>query len=247
MLTLFRRIRKSFIHSNLNSRYILYAIGEIALVVIGILVALQINNWNDEKKDIRFERKMLMEIYSSLSADIENLNQGQENQLSLFDANKLIIASLNEQAYNKDEFGELVTSTAANLEIVFQTSAFESLRSKGIELVSDDQVRVQLLDLYDIVYPQLLKSYENYNIHLRNEWRPYMIDNFAYSVTDANSPGDLGFLRLPLDWNIIRKDTRMRNIVLLNQFITKALNFQTENVKEQAQELKSLISTYLKK
>jgi len=50
MLTFFRRIRKGFLVGGRASKYLLYAIGEIALVVIGILIALQVNNWNEERK-----------------------------------------------------------------------------------------------------------------------------------------------------------------------------------------------------
>ena len=48
MLTFLRKIRKSLIESGIARKYLLYAIGEIALVVIGILIALQINNWNEK-------------------------------------------------------------------------------------------------------------------------------------------------------------------------------------------------------
>jgi hypothetical protein len=51
MLTFFRKIRKSLIDGSSARKYVLYAIGEIALVVIGILIALQINNWNEWRKD----------------------------------------------------------------------------------------------------------------------------------------------------------------------------------------------------
>jgi len=50
MLTFFRRIRKGLLGSGATSKYLVYAVGEIALVVIGILIALQINNWNEGRK-----------------------------------------------------------------------------------------------------------------------------------------------------------------------------------------------------
>ena len=57
MLTFFRKIRKAPLESGAASKYLLYAIGEIALVVIGILIALQINNWNEWRKDRNEELK----------------------------------------------------------------------------------------------------------------------------------------------------------------------------------------------
>jgi bacteriorhodopsin len=50
MIPFFRKIRKQLADDNKPMKYLWYAIGEIALVVIGILIALQINNWNESKK-----------------------------------------------------------------------------------------------------------------------------------------------------------------------------------------------------
>lgn len=52
MIKFFRKIRQNLLMENKNWKYLKYAFGEIILVVIGILIALQINNWNDERKTI---------------------------------------------------------------------------------------------------------------------------------------------------------------------------------------------------
>ena len=62
MLTFFRRIRKGLLGSGATSKYLLYAIGEVALVVVGILIALQINNWNEGKKESLLEQQYLVRI-----------------------------------------------------------------------------------------------------------------------------------------------------------------------------------------
>lgn len=263
MLTFLRKIRKSLIGSGtavkiaspsngahslwrrLAGRYVLYAIGEIALVVLGILIALQINNWNDSNIMKRFERKALNEINTSLSADIVALNQSLEVQETLAHNNALILQLYELENYDKIQLGRLVSSSAQHLEIVFQTSAFESLRSRGIDLVSDDSIRVKLLDLYDIAYPQLLIEFENYNIHLRNEWRPYMINNFSYNSSDAPHPTDVEFYRYPLNWKKLRRDDIGKNIILLNQFITYTSAIKTKEILKQVAQLKQLIEKYL--
>ena len=53
MLNIFRKIRQKLLQQNAAKRYLLYAFGEILLVVIGILIALQVNNWNEEKKNLK--------------------------------------------------------------------------------------------------------------------------------------------------------------------------------------------------
>ena len=73
MIKFFRNIRQTMIKENKVSKYLLYAIGEIFLVVIGILIALQINNWN-EKRVIREETELRL---SKLIEDLVN----DQNQL----------------------------------------------------------------------------------------------------------------------------------------------------------------------
>jgi len=59
MIPFFRKIRKNLADDNKPIKYMRYAVGEIALVVIGILIALSINNWNEERKISSKEHKML--------------------------------------------------------------------------------------------------------------------------------------------------------------------------------------------
>ena len=66
MLTFFRRIRKELLGDGATRKYLLYAIGEIALVVIGILIALQINNWNEWRKERVKEAAMVSSLKSEL-------------------------------------------------------------------------------------------------------------------------------------------------------------------------------------
>ena len=69
MIKFFRHIRQSMINQNRTKKYLLYAIGEIILVVIGILIALQINNWNEDQKSRKDERYVLTEVLKNLEED----------------------------------------------------------------------------------------------------------------------------------------------------------------------------------
>jgi hypothetical protein len=66
MIKFFRRIRQRLLTENKFSKYLIYAIGEIVLVVIGILIALSINNWTEEKKSIKRTNLKLTQVHKEL-------------------------------------------------------------------------------------------------------------------------------------------------------------------------------------
>jgi len=86
MIKFFRHIRQKLLEENRFSKYLLYAIGEIILVVIGILIALQLNTWNEKRQNEAYEREILLLINQNLKNDSIALS----NQLySLRESNEL--------------------------------------------------------------------------------------------------------------------------------------------------------------
>jgi len=73
MINFFRKIRQQLLTENKFSKYLLYAIGEIFLVVIGILIALQINNWNEDRKDRKAETQALIDLKIKFDRNQERL------------------------------------------------------------------------------------------------------------------------------------------------------------------------------
>ena len=68
MIKFFRKIRQKLISENKFSKYLIYAIGEIVLVVIGILIALQINNWNEQRKSNQLSKEFHQKLADELDA-----------------------------------------------------------------------------------------------------------------------------------------------------------------------------------
>ena len=75
MIKFFRKIRYDLMKKNKTGKYFKYAIGEIILVVIGILIALSINNWNEKRKD----KNSALEYHQRLIEDLERVNERSEN------------------------------------------------------------------------------------------------------------------------------------------------------------------------
>jgi hypothetical protein len=97
MIKFFRKIRQKLLMENKFSKYLFYAIGEIILVVIGILIALSINNWNQD----RIEHKETKVLLGNLSLDIEENIKNLKDQQNLFKIRKdwadFILKSLDDQ------------------------------------------------------------------------------------------------------------------------------------------------------
>ena len=82
MIIFFRKIRQQLLTENKFSKYLLYAIGEIVLVVIGILIALQLNTWRMEKKDWQIEKTLLKNIKKDLGNDIQGFRRVKKFNIS---------------------------------------------------------------------------------------------------------------------------------------------------------------------
>ena len=81
MLKLFRNIRQNLIMENKTTKYFKYAIGEIILVVIGILIALSINTWNENKKSAIIEKNILVEISNGLKKDLIDVSHNRQGHI----------------------------------------------------------------------------------------------------------------------------------------------------------------------
>ena len=74
MIKFFRNIRRRLLRENRFTRYLIYAIGEIILVVIGILIALQVNNWNEDRKKLNRRTTITYSLVNDLKKDSLFLN-----------------------------------------------------------------------------------------------------------------------------------------------------------------------------
>ncbi len=75
MIPFFRKIRKKMADDNRPLQYARYAIGEILLVMIGILLALQVNNWNEDRKDRVQEQVLLKQLQTEFKSNLEQLDE----------------------------------------------------------------------------------------------------------------------------------------------------------------------------
>ena len=75
MIKFFRKIKQNLLAEGKTGKYLKYAIGEIILVVIGILIALQINNWNENRKLRNQEKELLTQLQSEYQSNLDQLDK----------------------------------------------------------------------------------------------------------------------------------------------------------------------------
>ncbi len=132
-----------------TGKYLKYAIGEILLVVIGILIAIQIKGWNEQVKKDKEELKMLLEINIAIEQDLNDITSNIEWQSkSMLSCNTLLKVFKTNMSYNDSldiHFGQM--SNYSNF--LVNLGAYETLKSKGIDLISNDSLRISLLSYYE--------------------------------------------------------------------------------------------------
>jgi len=135
-------------------KYARYAIGEIVLVVIGILLALQVNNWNETQKERKFERKMLSEINKELKSDIIHFKRLSERMHTLDFVSTKFIKMVHLKATFKDSLYKREGSRRwyyLNTGILYQYNSgpYEALKASGLNKISSDSLRNSLIKYYD--------------------------------------------------------------------------------------------------
>lgn len=154
MLKFFRQIRYKLMSKGKTSRYLKYALGEILLVVIGILIALQINNWNESRKDSRREKAILSEIKNELDRNVKRLKAcATYDSLSVRSFDTIISYLENKMPYTDAvglHFANIIEWCAYDI----VSTSYNSLKQTlGIDLISQANLRDQIVSLYEEDYP----------------------------------------------------------------------------------------------
>jgi hypothetical protein len=134
MIKLFRNIRKNLINEGKTTNYLKYAIGEIVLVVVGILIALQINNWNEDRKARKQEANFLMEIQNDLDKDaakLDYINSFLLKGIEILDTLLSYVRNPN-KTMGLNKFGMYVEPLYYIENPSIYDTAFESAKTSGI-------------------------------------------------------------------------------------------------------------------
>ncbi|MEQ9308963.1 MAG: DUF6090 family protein [Balneolaceae bacterium] len=143
MIKFFRKIRQNLLSEGKTGKYLKYAAGEIILVVIGILIALQINEWNDHHKQLELEKEYYCRLLDDVKLDneqIENLMQLAKDRLVA--SNQSVRLLLNSTS-KKIDIGTQISLSGKAIYSDFEpnNSAYEDLKSgANLNIISDKSI-----------------------------------------------------------------------------------------------------------
>lgn len=153
MLFLLRKIRRKLLMNNKVSTYLFYAVGEVFLVVLGILIAVQIDEWNEHRKLNIQQLELLQSLHSDISHNLKSL-QTVINNDSVGHFRTAHILELVQKPDGQYHDSLQVYFASTGRFDVFQPKrmTYEVFKTKGLELISNSELRSEIIGLYDEVY-----------------------------------------------------------------------------------------------
>lgn len=209
MINFFRKMRRNNLSENRFTRYVLYALGEIVLVVFGILIALQVNNWNKQNNRNQKEEALLREMRVNLAADLKDCQWNINRQKGAKNASQAVLDHLNSAEPFHDSlanhYGLLMGSTA----LTTNTSAFDNLKSIGFDLIQNDSLRKSITGLYSERYTYLVRIENDAD-------NKFSMEQLIPQISEKLIMDTMWVSARPLNLESLRKDTSFKGMLMMN-------------------------------
>jgi hypothetical protein len=185
MIKFFRHIRKKLVGENRFTKYLIYAIGEIVLVVIGILIALQINNWNENRKERLQETILLEQLLTDFNSNLKQLDQKISLRKDFMNASKQLFKFIDRQNLrNKDSIDLYIAKT---LPYATFDPIINDLASSGeLNIIKNTQLKHALTrwssEVNDVIEDEIIwKKYRN------EQYFPFIIKHYQLRTLRNNA------------------------------------------------------------
>jgi hypothetical protein len=238
MINFFRKTRKKLADDNKPLKYMRYAIGEIVLVVIGILIALQINNWNNESAYRDKEINILTEIKQNLKVNVNQFSAEIVNQDSIIQNIDIIMGQIKNNIPYHDSLGTKYASIAWTEEFNIANSAFETLKTLGFDLISSDSLRENVIHLFNIRYIRISDVIEKVSSIESSQLNTVYLRHIEY---DKQGKGTVN------DFEKLKKDTEFTNMLSSRRLWKVDIISTYKELIEESLQLSRMIDQELKR
>jgi hypothetical protein len=192
MIKFFRQLRQKLLLENNNSKYFKYAIGEIILVVIGILIALSINNWNENRKTTAQIKNILTALHSDLVQDtilITKKLPGIAEQYKFNETIRARVAAPNATLDTLIKITRFELNPTWSNQILYNTNAFNSLNETGLIESLPDTLKSKIKTFYNNKF-YLNRKIERTTNDYRNKVSSF-VDTYSFGSTALHDQGAL--------------------------------------------------------
>jgi len=212
MIGFFRTFRQRLPAEYSVSRYLLHALGEIVLIVLGILIALYLDNINAGMQAREVEKELLKELRSNLESNIEILERTLMTETEYLAYNEMILEYLDSRRpYDEaldQAFGVYFWTVTTNPVM----GGYEFLKSKGIDLISSDSLRRKISFIFDNEFSILKNENEVWSNNLQqNISYPYHVKHFRRYYSPENNGGETERAK-PFDYQSLLDDAEFKSI-----------------------------------
>ena len=244
MIKFFRNIRKK-LHSEGNTgKYLKYALGEIVLVVLGILIAVQINNWNEDRKKINTETEYLIRLRSDLANDTAYYHRRiKYADRVIADHKKAFLIAYTEIESSRDFYQSFNNLEWSSESLSIRDITFSEMRNAGqINIIRNDKIKTELLELYMQV-DLAVKHFEEINNTSIDYMSHFFIQSKAlkhfWSYDQEVSPRTAEMLDTSEDWQWINdpKSESFKSFLFSLEFYTNKQSYfkkYCKNLKEKS-------------
>ena len=209
MIKLFRKIRQKMLIENKISKYLIYAIGEIVLVVIGIFIAIQLNNLNENRKlqnkEDEYYCKFLEDVQQDLT-QIETLIIESEKRIK---SSNELLSLLQKESLNSELIANKMLDAVSLVTYTFKPNkaAFEDIKSSGnLAILKDEKIKSRIseyyatvegiVDVVDINADGQVREYYNKPNYVQFGWHKIELINNAIDSTIVNKSKLNTYLKL---------------------------------------------------
>lgn len=154
---------------------------EFLSIFIAVVAAFALDHWNDNRRDRHSEQKILREVRNGLLLDLQDIANNKTGHQYGIRTCHYFRDLLNQQNVAQDSVAFMYTILLRDFNTIFNKTGYESLKSKGLEIVRNDSVRFQIISLYDYYYQILYKIEEE-----AHEMQSFK--SFFHSINDALAP-----------------------------------------------------------
>ena len=210
----------NLLSQNRFKKYSFYAIGEIFLVVVGILIALQLNNLNENRKTNEKEYKYLLALESELKNNLLAIEFERKELHNSLDSQRLLIRILNSKmdTINDVRFSKIIHSAfRSEISLNYKNGVFnELLNSGGLNILSNDSIRVMITSWEGIMIG--VRQQEAEALTCRNRVTSLLVDNGDFKrIMDDNGVSDLVKMEISKNESNkeLLKNKRFKNLITL--------------------------------